>query len=70
MGMQTLEHPLSFLPHLHPWSMLATRYAGDSPKTDVPASMLEIQMTLIGAMEGLMAKTGLLSKDVDILVTV
>ena len=41
----------------------------DKPRTDLIAAMEECKMTMTGAVEGLLRKTGLQAQDIDILVT-
>jgi hypothetical protein len=41
----------------------------NKPHTDLNAAMEECRMTTIGAVEGLLKKTGLRAHDIDILVT-
>ncbi len=41
----------------------------NSPRTDLTSAQEEAYMTTVGAVEGLLRKTGLRAQDVDILVT-
>ena len=41
----------------------------NSPRTDLNSAQEEAHMTTVGAVEGLLRKTGLRAQDIDILVT-
>ncbi|KAG2441030.1 hypothetical protein HXX76_003883 [Chlamydomonas incerta] len=53
--------------HLPP--TLNPRFVGGSPRTDMEAAREECGMAVCGAVEGLLRKTGLRPRDIDILVT-
>ena len=53
----------------YPPSILPADVCLDKPRTDLIAAMEECKMTMTGAVEGLLRKTGLQAQDIDILVT-
>ena len=57
------NHPLS------PSSMLPRHCRDHGPVTDLNTAAAECRMVVCGAVEGLLAKTGLSAQDIDIVVT-
>ena len=72
-GWSKLSRPQTLNPHhlkpTPPSSIFPTDVCLDKPRTDLIAAMEECKMTMTGAVEGLLRKTGLQAQDIDILVT-
>ncbi|PNH05133.1 3-ketoacyl-CoA synthase 6 [Tetrabaena socialis] len=59
-----LSDHATYLPKsIHP------KFCGNHPRTDMDAAAEECRMAVCGAVEGLLKKTGLAARDIDILVT-